>query len=94
MEFEAPVVPFPGRPDWRCIVVPDAPPPTHPWGRTPVTARIGEAEWETSTWRQRTGETLLMLPPALRARFAVDEVVRVELFPRSLEAAKPTVRRR
>jgi len=66
---------------WVFAPVPErlAPPVTHAWGRTPVTAAVDGYEWKTSVWRGKDGRTLLAVPK--RARGAKDggDRVRIEL---------------
>ncbi|AMW03693.1 DUF1905 domain-containing protein [Gemmatimonas phototrophica] len=66
--FTATLFRYPGKGGWTFVEVPDelAPPVTHGWGRTPVTASMGGVSWETSVWRGKDGRTLLALPKKVR----------------------------
>ena len=57
-----------GKGAWYFVPVPErlAPPVTHGWGRTPVTATVNGQTWETSVWRDKSGRTLLAVPKAIR----------------------------
>ncbi len=57
-----------GKGSWYFVAVPDrlAPPVTHGWGRTPVTATVLGVTWETSVWRGKDGRTLLAIPKHVR----------------------------
>jgi hypothetical protein len=75
-----------GKGSWYFVPVPDrlAPPVTHGWGRTPVTATVEGTTWETSVWRGKDGRTLLALPKAVRGRWDDGDVVSVTLRFRAL----------
>jgi hypothetical protein len=71
---------------WHFAPVPDryAPPVTHGWGRTPVTATVDGHTWETSVWRERSGRTLLAVPKAVRGAKGDGDRVKVTIRFRSL----------
>lgn len=75
-----------GKGSWYFAPVPDrlAPPVTHGWGRTPVTATVDGRSWETSVWRGKGGRTLLAIPKAIRGRKEDGDRVKVTLRFRSL----------
>jgi hypothetical protein len=75
-------VPGPG--GWTFAFVPDrhAPPATHPWGRTPVVARVDGHAWNTSVWRDRAHGTLLPVPKRFLGDKGHGDTVEVELRPR------------
>ncbi len=56
-----------------------APPATHPWGRTPVLARVDGVAWKTSVWRDKTYGTLLPAPKRVRGDRGDGDVMRIEL---------------
>jgi hypothetical protein len=70
-----------GKGSWVFVPVPDrlAPPVTHGWGRTPVTATVDGVTWETSVWRGADGRTLLAVPKKVRGRKGDGDRVRVNL---------------
>lgn len=70
-----------GKGAWYFVEVPHrlAPPVTHGWGRTPVTATVDGTHWETSVWRGKDGRTLLAIPKAIRGRREHGDRVQVEL---------------
>lgn len=67
-QFKATLFRYPGKGGWTFAPVPKrcAPPVTHAWGRTPVTATLDEVSWNTSVWRDKTGRTLLAVPKHIR----------------------------
>lgn len=79
--FSAALFRYPGKGGWHFVVVPDrlAPPVTHGWGRTPVTAEVNGVEWSTSVWRGKDGRTLLAVPAKIRAGTGDGDRVRVAL---------------
>jgi hypothetical protein len=77
---------YPGKGGWHFAPVPDkyAPPVTHGWGRTPVTATVDGTTWETSVWRGKDGRTLLAVPAKVRGDKGDGDRVRVTLRFKSL----------
>lgn len=78
--FKATLFRDPGTGGWVFATVPKdcAPPVTEGWGRTPVTATLGDTTWETSVWWDtKLQQTLLPLKKAVRGR--LDEGDEVEL---------------
>jgi len=61
-----------------------APPVTHRWGRTPVTATLDGYTWATSVWRGKDGRTLLAVPKAARGLNGDGSRLQVTLRFRSL----------
>ena len=70
-----------GKGSWVFAPVPDkyAPPVTHGWGRTPVTATVDGHTWTTSVWRGKDGRTLLAVPKSVRKTKDDGDKVRVVL---------------
>ena len=70
-----------GKGSWVFAPVPDkyAPPVTHGWGRTPVTATVDGYTWTTSVWRGKDGRTLLAVPKTVRKTKDDGDRVRVVL---------------
>jgi Domain of unknown function (DUF1905) len=68
VRFRATLFRYPGKGGWTFAPVPEryAPPVTHGWGRTPVTATVNGHTWETSVWRGKDGRTLLAVPKQVR----------------------------
>lgn len=67
--FRATLFRYPGKGGWTFAPVPpeEAPPVTHGWGRTPVTATVDGQTWRTSVWRDtKSGRTLLAVPKHIR----------------------------
>ena len=66
--FIATLLRYPGKGVWTFAPVPaeHAPEPTHGWGRTPVSATVDGRAWDTSVWRDKTGQTLLPVPAKVR----------------------------
>ena len=57
-----------------------APPPTRPWGRTPVTATLDGVTWTTSVWRDsKSNRSLLAVPKARRGGKGDGDAVTVTL---------------
>jgi hypothetical protein len=56
---------YPGKGGWTFAPIPKrlAPPVTRPWGRTPVTAVVDGAAWNTSIWRDRKNDGALLAVP-------------------------------
>ncbi len=92
--FTATVFKHPGAGGWTFARIPKrhAPPATHPWGRTPVTATVGGKTWDTSVWKDRTGETLLALPGWVRGTKGDGDTVRISLVRRSAPGRRGIVR--
>lgn len=68
--FETTLFRYSGKCGWHFAVIPAslAPPATRPWGRTPVTATVDGATWNTSIWRDtRSERSLLAVPKKHRA---------------------------
>ena len=84
--FTATLVRYPGKGGWIFAPVPDkyAPPVTHGWGRTPVTATVNGTTWETSVWRGKEGRTLLAVPKRVRHELGDGDAVTVHITFRSL----------
>ena len=84
--FMATLFRYPGKGGWTFAPVPDryAPPVTHGWGRTPVTATVNGTTWETSVWRGKDGRTLLAIPKQVRGTLGDGDVVKVRIIFRSL----------
>ena len=63
--FETTLFRYAGKGAWYFAIIPRAvaPPATRPWGRTPVTATVDDATWETSLWRDRTFNRSLLAVP-------------------------------
>ena len=60
---------YAGKGTWFFAIIPRkvAPPPTRPWGRTPVTATVDEQTWHTSVWRDaKSNRSLLAVPKTRR----------------------------
>ncbi len=79
--FRATLFRYPGKGGWTFAPVPDryAPPVTHGWGRTPVTATVDDITWTTSVWRGKDGRTLLAVPKHVRGTKGEGDAVRVHL---------------
>lgn len=79
--FTATLFRYPGKGGWHFAPVPDefAPPVTHGWGRSPVTATVDGVEWATSVWRGKDGRTLLAVPAKVRGAKSDGDTVTVEL---------------
>ena len=56
-----------------------APPVTRGWGRTPVVATVDGRTWRTSVWRDRSGQTLLPVPKAIRGGKQQGDTVQVSI---------------
>lgn len=80
-EFTARLFRIPGKGGWTFAPVPEryAPPVTHGWGRTPVTATVDGRTWTTSVWRGKDGKTLLAVPARVRGGKEHGDTVRVQL---------------
>lgn len=79
--FKATLFRYPGKGGWHFAPVPDrcAPPVTHGWGRTPVSATVDGVTWETSVWRGKDGRTLLAVPAKVRGAKGDGDPVTVTL---------------
>ena len=84
--FTAKLFRYPGKGGWTFATVPDrfAPPVTHGWGRTPVTATVNGTTWDTSVWRGKDGRTLLAIPKQVRGDLGDGDAVKVRIAFRSL----------
>lgn len=81
VEFRSRLFRVPGKGGWTFATVPEgrAPPVTHGWGRTTVTATVDGYRWKTSVWRERSGRTLLPVPKAARGYKGHGDRVTVQL---------------
>jgi Domain of unknown function (DUF1905) len=73
---------YPGKGGWHFAIVPKAlaPPPTRPWGRTPVRATLNDASWDGSVWRDsKSDRSLLAVPKAHRGTKGDGDKVTVTL---------------
>lgn len=80
--FETTLFRYPGKGGWHFAIVPEplAPPPTRPWGRTPVTATVDAVTWTTSLWVDRKQRrSLLAVPKAHRGAKGHGDAVKVTL---------------
>jgi hypothetical protein len=79
--FKAILFQHTGKATWVFVTIPKrhAPPATHPWGRTPVSATVDGHTWKTSVWRSKSGDSLLAIPKHLRATKGHGGTVRVTL---------------
>ena len=84
--FSATLFRYPGKGGWTFAEVPDrlAPPVTHGWGRTPVTATMRGQTWDTSVWRGKDGRVLLPFPKHVRGALGEGDRVTVTLHFRAL----------
>ncbi len=84
MKFKATLFRYPGAGGWTFAPVParHAPPATHAWGRTPVTATVDGTTWNTSVWRDKKHGCLLAVPAKIRGDKQDGDVVVVEIEPR------------
>lgn len=84
--FRARLWRYPGPGGWHFATVPErlAPPVTHGWGRTPVTAVVDGFEWRTSVWRDKKRRTLLAVPKAARGNKKHGDTVKVQITFRAL----------
>ena len=80
-EFHAVLFRYPGKGGWHFAPVPEkfAPPVTHGWGRTPVTATVNGITWDTSVWRGKDGRTLLAIPKHVRGTLTDGDRVNVRI---------------
>lgn len=93
MPFHTTLFRYPGKGGWTFAPVPagSAPPATHGWGRTPVVATVDGRTWETSVWRDKSGQTLLPVPAAVRGTKGHGDEVTVALTLRVvIRQARPT----
>lgn len=81
MRFKTRLMKIPGPGGWTFAIIPQkhAPPPTHPWGRTPVTAQVDGQAWDTSVWQDKVHGALLPVPKHIRGGKGDGDVVVVEL---------------
>ncbi len=81
VEFEAVLIKWGDTGGWHFAPVPPecAPPVQHGWGRTSVVATVDGHRWATSTWREKSGRTLLPVPKAARGGKGAGDVVSVRL---------------
>jgi hypothetical protein len=80
--FTARLFRYKGKAAWYFAAIPKrhAPKPTHPWGRTPVTATVDGHTWATSVWRAKDGDgSLLAVPKKIRGEKGDGDTVRVQL---------------
>ena len=79
--FKARLVKYPGKGGWHFATVPDrlAPPVTHGWGRTPVSATVDGYGWATSVWRAKDGSTVLAVPKRARGDKRHGDTVHVRI---------------
>jgi hypothetical protein len=78
--FDATLFRHPGKGGWTFAQIPPrvAPPPTRPWGRTPVHAVVDGTAWDTSIWRDaKTNRSLLAVPLRARGSKRAGDTVRV-----------------
>ena len=89
--FRATLWRYPGPGGWLFAPVPEkhAPPATHAWGRTHVTATVDGRSRDTSVWRGKKHGTLLPVARRLLGKKADGDVVAVELRPRDVWAYLP-----
>ena len=80
-KFRGKLFRYPGQGGWHFVPVPRrlAPPVTHGWGRTPVSALVNGISWRTSVWRSKDGRTVLAVPAAIRGTKGDGDTVVVEL---------------
>ena len=79
--FDALLWRSPGKGGWHFVTVPAdlAPPPQFGWGRTPVRAEVNGRSWNTSTWHEKSGRTLLPVPKHVRQTAVEGDVVSVRM---------------
>ena len=80
--FTARLFRHPGPGGWHFAPVPAkyAPPVTHAWGRSPVSATVDGQTWKTSVWRDtKSQRTLLAVPKRIRGAKGDGDAVRVRL---------------
>lgn len=96
MRFQTKLFRYPGAGGWTFAPIPKrhAPPATHAWGRTPVTATVDGRTWETSVWRDRKHGTLLPVPKKVRGAKGDGDVVHVELELRTARASASTKKKK
>lgn len=87
MRFETTLFRHPGQGGWTFARIPDAhaPPVSHGWGRTPVTATVDGLTWDTSVWRDTRHGTLLAVPKHVRRGKGDGDTVEVELALREVD---------
>jgi Domain of unknown function (DUF1905) len=93
VSFKARLFRYPGQGGWTFAKVPArfAPPVSHGWGRTPVTATVDGRTWDTSVWRDTRHGTLLAVPARIRAGKGDGDTVTVELELRDVDVTRPPV---
>jgi len=87
VSFRSKLFKYPGKGGWHFAPVPaaKAPPVTHGWGRTPVTATVDGTTWETSVWwDSKSKRTLLAVPKKVRGVKGDGDSVAVTLVLKSL----------
>jgi hypothetical protein len=85
MAFKAKLSRVPGAGGWYFAKVPKkhAPPVTHGWGRTPVTATVDGKQWDTSVWWDtKSQSTLLAVPRKIRGDKDHGDTVTIEIVAR------------
>ena len=89
--FRAVLMRVPGPGSWVFAKIPKkyAPPVTHGWGRTPVTATVDDHTWDTSVWADKKHGCLLPVPRRWRDGKDHGDHVRVRLAPRDPGPANP-----
>lgn len=82
--FKTTLFRYPGPGGWTFARIPArrAPPPSHPWGRAPVTATVDGQSWDTSVWHDRKHGPLLPIPKRLRGDKGDGDVVELTLVSR------------
>ena len=96
MAFTALLFRYPGPGGWTFARIPErhAPPVSHGFGRTPVTATVDGHTWDTSVWRDREHGTLLAVPARIRGAKGDGDRVTVELALRDVDVTGPPARER
>lgn len=89
VRFKAKLFKYPGPGGWTFAPIPAryAPPATHAWGRTPISACVDGRWWDTSVWRDKKHGTLLPVPKKVRGNKGDGDWVEIEL---SARKATPT----
>jgi len=82
--FRAKLFRYPGKGGWTFAPVPKrcAPPVTEGWGRTPVTVTMNGKHWDSSVWRDKSGQTLLPIPKKVRGDLGEGDTVEISIEPR------------
>lgn len=91
MSFRARLFRYPGEGGWTFARIPArlAPPVSHGWGRTPVTATVDGKTWDTSVWRDTRHGTLLAVPARIRGGKGDGDTVEIELALRDVDVVGP-----